>query len=332
MTCPVAGYDVQYVGVPMQRNGQSVETGMLFSVIEVAVAAGEPGMRVRVHRNSFGGPFWDSSKNFMQIEMAVKSSSRPSLLALESGDLAGMISDRAGIQARFKKSFVEGKRLQESPRSRLALREIQELTSLCTECTSMDQLTQGLCHACYFRKKPASEITWRNAFSGKPLPIEQRATREIEMLYLARHLEIPQTLLDRSPDLPDGTPTFVVRKELDTTCGNFPCNSLLNHRHCPVCDDLMVHPSPACSCECEICQQGICDLCCVRIGGFVTCATCLIEDSYPDLTKRMKFVDKLNEQAFQKRDLNENVLPKRSRREGLRQDRFPYNMPSMPAA
>ena len=61
----------------------------------------------------------------------------------------------------------------------------------------------------------------------------------------------------------------------------------------------------------------------------MTCATCLIEDSYPDLTKRMKFVDKLNEQAFQKMGLNENVLPKRSRREGLRQDRFPYNMPSM---
>ena len=44
-------------------------------------------------------------------------------------------------------------------------------------------------------------------------------------------------------------------------------------------------------------------------------------------TKRMKFVDKWHEQAFQTMDLNEDVLPKGSQSEGLVQDRFPYNMP-----
>ena len=122
----------------------------------------------------------------------------------------------------------------------------------------------------------------------------------------------------------------VERNEIDTIFGDFPITSSLNGRHCSVCDDLMVDPSPASSCECEICEQGICELCCVRIedrGGFLQCATCLIEGDYHDVTVRMKFVDKWHEQAFQTMDLNEDVLPKGSQSEGLVQDRFPYNMP-----
>ena len=61
----VAGYTVEYVGVSMKRNGHLVEMGMYFSVIEVA--AGEPCMRVRVHRDGFGGPFWDDSGSCLVV-------------------------------------------------------------------------------------------------------------------------------------------------------------------------------------------------------------------------------------------------------------------------
>ena len=54
-TCHVAGYTVEYVGVSMQRNDHLVKESMHFSVMEVA--AGEPGTRVRVHKDRCGGPF-----------------------------------------------------------------------------------------------------------------------------------------------------------------------------------------------------------------------------------------------------------------------------------
>ena len=68
-TCRVAGYTVEYVGVSMQRNGHLVTEGMHFSVMEVA--AGEPGTRVRVHKDRCGGPFWEKSENFMVVEQDV---------------------------------------------------------------------------------------------------------------------------------------------------------------------------------------------------------------------------------------------------------------------
>ena len=116
----VAGYTVEYVGVSMKRNGHLVEMGMYFSVIEVA--AGEPCMRVRVHRDGFGGPFWDDSGNFMVIEQDVHS--QPSSLAGRSSrTFAGMSGERLPLP-------------------------VEELRKKCPGCRLMAHLTEGLCVAC----------------------------------------------------------------------------------------------------------------------------------------------------------------------------------------
>ena len=130
-TCHVAGYTVEYVGVSMQRNGHLVKEGMHFSVKEVAACLeGEPGMRVRVHRNGCGGPFWENSENFMVIEQDVP---LPSSQFTNSSLPVGNSSPSSLLRA-AKPSSVAGSQLRYKKN--------------CPGCRSMAYLTEGICVEC----------------------------------------------------------------------------------------------------------------------------------------------------------------------------------------
>lgn len=140
---------------------------------------------------------------------------------------------------------------------------------------------------------PRLVTEWTCPASGTVTAIPRRATRDVEMLHLARHLGVPQALLRRLPDLPGGSPAYEVATELEYFPGIFECNSPLWKRHCGFCGDLCVHPSPSHMKTCRECGLDCCDQCCICIASTDEhwCVYCL-KGTYPKkLTNRMAFVD-----------------------------------------
>jgi len=112
----------------MQRNGHSVKEGMHFRVMEVA--AGEPGTRVRVHKDGCGGPFWENSENFIVIKQDVPlPSSRFTNSSLPVGN-----SPPSSLLRAARPSSVAGSQLPYKKN--------------CPGCRSMAYLTEGICVEC----------------------------------------------------------------------------------------------------------------------------------------------------------------------------------------
>ena len=103
----------------------------------------------------------------------------------------------------------------------------------------------------------AEVVAWRGAFSGEVTWVPRRSCLREELLEVAFALNTPQALL--IPVL--GARCYVVRQDFPGLPGLFPAYSGLAGRHCEVCDDLVVAPSPVRSLTCGLCARLICRAC-----------------------------------------------------------------------
>ena len=146
---------------------------------------------------------------------------------------------------------------------------------------------------------PLPKIEWTSSVSGVAIAVPRQDTRDAELLHIAHLLHVPQALLSRLPDLPNGSPAYVVGREFKHYPGAYESDSPLWKRHCGYCGDLCVPPSPSRMRFCGRCGVSCCDQCCLSSESTSVspiCSMCIEEFAVRVLTKRMKLISTLRKE------------------------------------
>ena len=104
----------------------------------------------------------------------------------------------------------------------------------------------------------AERVAWRNAVSGNVVEVAAGdGGYGEELLHVACKLHVPQALCALGP----GDREFVLRTQFPGMPGDFRERPHLGGRHCMMCDDLLVHPSPIPDGMCFLCGRDVCPSC-----------------------------------------------------------------------